>query len=1263
MPQNKHRGTFETPKREILDGKYEARHVKKGCLAIMVASRKAIACALILPLLAMAGSSSLRQGYGPASSFTPNDDGIRAGDDSASIQNAVDAAAKSGSGKVVIPAWNVRTGRPGWTLSRAVLLPGDMTVVIDNARLVLADDVYANFFRSANTWTEKGCTTNGTLRNIRIIGQGTAVLDGGKANDLNESTSCKDGRPHVRANCPILFQNVVDFEVRNLTIENHRYWGTCFCFCRRGRISDLHFIARYDRRNQDGINLRDGCRDIAIANISGQTGDDMIALSGIDRPRTDGYNCWVEGLSPDICHVTISNVSGAAVCHPLIALRNHNGTRLYDIAIDNVVDTPFEVPCKGMDMRRYAIMRIGNGIYWSSRKSTLGETSRITVRGVRCSYSVQGVVVNNTLKDALFSDFHCSGPCASAVTTSGPVWGGIGATMENVTIENATVASAAASPAVLDASFLNPGDKLRNVRLRNCSLVKGGERVHYDNELVELDGGERTAVSAHEGVDEFQGEVVLDRSGRIAFEAEFAEGLPGWELRNYGNRLKLGVEELFGERAFSVTLAGKEGDTLFEAAGRRFPVEAGRGFKVSVRARGSFQMEHAAGQKDRGGTAVEFFDRDGRMLASRFRFGFKTSPDEWIDSERHGTVPEGAVAARLVLGADDPNLKAGEQLLVSRAAVALKTLDSQCLPKGSFESVPFQPGADPLFSRSQSIKGESSVKFEFATASDASGVPGEWSAWRDVAGGSTIGLPHDGWLKYRVTLFSDGSSSPHVRMVKVGNACHSRWNFGPVPKPRVEMLTPSPVMELSRPVYFRIAGPVAINHRKTRCLLLTSFTDSKKTIDVTDRLSRHDGAYCLAPDGGGWKKDQVLKFKVVAEDILGNVAEETRVVYFAPEAKGPRITLRGDGFTLVDGRPFFPIGIFSVRKAKQNGNSFDNAFRSLKDAGFNMAHTYMWKREDPDFKEFLDASKRHGIWLLLNPARQELNLPAERDRPNVLAWYLADDTSRHWTPDSLRMRSGFCAAMDGGRHLSAQADSLGNGVKSRYFDFIPCTDVFLPEIYTVCVKGTVGNEVLFVGSQMRTIFRELAAAGSPVKSIWALLQHFSGWGGWERFPTRAEQRAMTYLAIVKGAHGVVWYTYIGSGESPKGMGAANSPETWEDLASVTRELASIQDDLAAPNVPEQPKVEIVDGDKADGFGDTSVSMLLKDCPGERLLLAVNTSLKPVKARITVRELRQAFEVFEKRAVDAVETAVGTGQFAFTDEFEPNGVHVYRMKNW
>ena len=52
-------------------------------------------------------------------------------DDSQTIQNAVDYAEQTGLGQVIIPRFNERTGQPLWDLPRAVLLPSDMTIILD----------------------------------------------------------------------------------------------------------------------------------------------------------------------------------------------------------------------------------------------------------------------------------------------------------------------------------------------------------------------------------------------------------------------------------------------------------------------------------------------------------------------------------------------------------------------------------------------------------------------------------------------------------------------------------------------------------------------------------------------------------------------------------------------------------------------------------------------------------------------------------------------------------------------------------------------------------------------------------------------------------------------------------------------------------------------------------------------------------------------------------------------------------------------------
>lgn len=413
------------------------------------------------------------------SALTPNDAGLMGTDDSASIQAAVDRAAETGVGQVVIPRDNARTGKEGWMIGRTILLPSDMTVVLDGACLSMADGVYENFFRNANMWTAEGRTIAGEQRGIRILGRNGAKLDGAKANDLCEGTSLTEGRPYVRRNVPILMSNVRDFEVSGLRIENHRYWGLCFDYCRSGRIADLVFVARYDRRNQDGVNLRNGCADISIEDISGQTGDDMVALSAIDRPRTDAYDTTVEGKCPDIVRVTIRNIRGAAVGHPLVALRNGNGARLADISIEGVEDTDFIAAGNEQDRPRYALIRIGNGMYWTTRPASLGEVANITIRDVVCSKSVLGIVINGTLKDSRISDVVCSGPCAAAVSTAGPVWGGAGATLENVVFGNCRLGGSVDPARAFDAASMGAEDFFRNVTFNGVCVdrAESGRRT------------------------------------------------------------------------------------------------------------------------------------------------------------------------------------------------------------------------------------------------------------------------------------------------------------------------------------------------------------------------------------------------------------------------------------------------------------------------------------------------------------------------------------------------------------------------------------------------------------------------------------------------------------------------------------------------------------------------------------------------------------------------------------------------------------------
>ena len=437
---------------------------------------------------------------------SPNDRDIMGVTDSESIQNAVDTARRRGIGKVIIPRFNARSASYTWEIDKAILLDSDISVILDNCYMRMADDVYENFFRTNNLFGEQGPDCGHELEHIEIRGQGHAVLDGGRANDLTEETRFVDGRPHVTLNTPILFFNVRYFRVANISVINQRYWGMRFQFCKYGRISDIFFCALYDRHNQDGINLRNGCHDIMIENILAQTGDDAIALSAIDVARPGRWNLVDEGQDNDIHSVLIRNISGAAMTHPLVALRCHNGAKIYDIRIENIHDTapikreavrlypkahpraednPVSVqPVYHMDLPRYAMIRVGDSKYFAISPAVMGDLSGIRIRDITCRWSERAVVFGGEVKDVRIDSVTTGGRCRYALSTApSGADGGPYFRAEDVTVDGITMkAESDLETAVVHTADMVPGGAVRNMYLRNviaegvtCAADLGGE--------------------------------------------------------------------------------------------------------------------------------------------------------------------------------------------------------------------------------------------------------------------------------------------------------------------------------------------------------------------------------------------------------------------------------------------------------------------------------------------------------------------------------------------------------------------------------------------------------------------------------------------------------------------------------------------------------------------------------------------------------------------------------------------------------------------
>ncbi len=310
--------------------------------------------------------------------------------DSDTIQNAIDN--RSVDGVVVIPprCSEAEPERDYWLLDKAILLPADTTIILQNCTIKLSDKCRDNFFRSANCGL--GIEYPERIENIHIRGEGTCTLLG-----ADHPRATGDGSKTLANPCPynkediirlgkwkpeqwhdysygtdagkegesqygdwrgigILLANVEHFSVENLRIVDSHGWGISLEECANGRVSRIEFNAKMNKmidglrsnlENQDGIDLRNGCHHIIISDITGCTGDDIVALTAIAGSvfYPGGslctthvmHNDWTK-RERDIHDIVIRNVVGYS-CHCCMVRLLPIYSSIYNVVIDGIVDS------------------------------------------------------------------------------------------------------------------------------------------------------------------------------------------------------------------------------------------------------------------------------------------------------------------------------------------------------------------------------------------------------------------------------------------------------------------------------------------------------------------------------------------------------------------------------------------------------------------------------------------------------------------------------------------------------------------------------------------------------------------------------------------------------------------------------------------------------------------------------------------------------------------------------------------------------------
>ncbi len=323
-----------------------------------------------------------------------------------------------------------------------------------------------------------------------------------------------------------------------------------------------------------------------------------------------------------------------------------------------------------------------------------------------------------------------------------------------------------------------------------------------------------------------------------------------------------------------------------------------------------------------------------------------------------------------------------------------------------------------------------------------------------------------------------------------------------------------------------------------------------------------------------------------------------------------RVTFNDEGIALVDGKPFFPIGVFTY-------NIDPTVLAELREMHCNtVVHGF-----NPDQ---LDLLHDHGLMAICQTT--EPWIKAAKDHPALLAWYLTDEPeNRGVTPEGERQRYLDLKKLDPNHPIG-----LCHTSHVALTTFKDACDFTMTDIYPITKdrdKNIMGVSIMIDEA------RRIHGPGWPQ---WTFIQTFGGpeadQGVWA-VPLPHELRFMAYQALVHRTTGLLYFSYW-----------PQQPRTWQSLATLNKEIQALVPRLVAPGqdtmlTTSNPDIQVRQRSSRDNKWG--------------VIIAINTT--PKFAQTTLHLPRSASELtapFESRTVKP------STKGELTERFPPYGVHVF-----
>lgn len=335
-----------------------------------------------------------------------------------------------------------------------------------------------------------------------------------------------------------------------------------------------------------------------------------------------------------------------------------------------------------------------------------------------------------------------------------------------------------------------------------------------------------------------------------------------------------------------------------------------------------------------------------------------------------------------------------------------------------------------------------------------------------------------------------------------------------------------------------------------------------------------------------------------------------------------RSFIRGDGTLLIDGKPIFPIGIYTATLHGENtahmaeigfnmvttgGDAHDDYFQAAADAGlYILAPHYIWatfRANNPD----VDLNKHEDAGFALaygykNQSNRTIIESLERwdDLPNVIGWALSEEPKASYV-EPLEFMHELVKSRSPG-HIT----TMISAEKVWYQHFKNATDVLIVDIYPYRLGDRVQPEIFTYESVKHAV---KVMDGKPV---WLMSQGGCMWKTWDDVPpmTQANYRNQAYLGLIAGAKGYIMFSHPTVSHFEK-LDEATTAMQWEKIEVVVSELKKLSPILCDGRVSDEVRLVMKN---PGGKGVPPLSRVLS-YDGRFYLLVANIGTESIRMQV------------------------------------------------